>query len=115
MSLDYSALLYDPVYAELGVPGTLLAVGTAGEVELTVIDNTRRKSQTSGAVEVHSVGPAAFARIPELTAKGIAREDYKDSTLTFNGRSWTVRHYDLTGNPNGEEFGEVLFHLMAVP
>jgi hypothetical protein len=115
MAIDYSALLYDPVYAELGVPAMLLAEGTAGEVDLTVIDATRRKMQASGSVEVHSVGPSAFARIPELTAKGIAREAYKGSVLTFNGRNWTVRHYDFTGSPNGEDFGEVLFHLMAAP
>jgi anti-sigma factor RsiW len=111
--IDYSADLYDPVYSIIGVPATL-TVGTAGEIALTVIDETRRKTQTSNGVEVRSVGPAAFARVPELDGKGIAREAYKGSVLTFNGRSWTVRHYDLTGSPNGEDFGEVLFQLMAM-
>jgi hypothetical protein len=113
--IDYSADLYDPVYAEIGVPATLTAAGTTGEVEITVIDETRRKTQTSGGVEVRSVGPGAFARIPELDGKGIAREAYKGSVLTFNGRSWIVRSYELTGSPNGEDFGEVLFQLMAAP
>jgi len=108
--IDYSALLYDPLYAELGVPATLDA-GTAGEVAITVIDATRRKSATAGSLEVRSVGPSAFARIPELTAKGIARADYRDSMLSFNGRTWTVYSYELTGNPNGEDFGEVRFML----
>ena len=111
---DYSALLYDPVYAEIGVPAVFVPEGTAGEISLTVIDDTRRKTQASGGVEVHSVGPGAFARIPELMAKGIDREAYKDSVLTFNGRDWTVRSYELTGSPNGEDFGEVRFLLMAV-
>lgn len=111
--IDYSALLYDPVYAEIGVPAAFVADGTAGEVELTVIDDTRRKIQASNGVEVHSVGPGAFARIPELTAKGIVREAYKGSVLTFNGRSWTVRSYELTGSPNGEDLGQVRFLLMA--
>jgi hypothetical protein len=113
---DYSALLYDPVYSVLGVPATLSA-GTAGEIALTVIDYTRRKSNTtntdSGSVDVRSVGPAAFARMPELIAKGMVRDDYKGSVLTFNGRVWTVRNHELTGSPNGEDFGEVLFLLMA--
>ena len=74
--IDYSALLYDPVYAELGVPATLTAAGTAGEVALTVIDDTRPKTITSGSAEVRSVGPGAFARIPELAENGIARDDY---------------------------------------
>jgi hypothetical protein len=51
--------------------------------------------------------------MPELIAKGIARDDYRGSLLTFNGRSWTVRSHEMTGNPNGENFGEVLFLLMA--
>jgi hypothetical protein len=113
--IDYSADLYDPVYEAIGVPATLTAAGTAGEIALTVIDQTRRKTQTSNGVGVHSVEPAAFARVPELTAQGIARDDYKGSVLTFNGRSWIVRHFDITGSPNGEDFGEVLFQLMAAP
>jgi hypothetical protein len=109
--IDYSPLLYDPVYAEIGVDATLNGIA------LTVIDDTRAKTQTtgtpSGNIDVRSVGPGAFARIPELDGKGFAREAYKGSVLTFNGRSWTVRSYELTGSPNGENFGEVRFLLMA--
>jgi hypothetical protein len=108
--IDYSALLYDPIYAELGVPATLSA-GTAGEVALTVIDDTRPKTNTSGTVEVRSVGPGAYARIPELTENGITRDDYMDAELTFNGRTWVVRSYEPRGSPNGEDVGEVRFLL----
>jgi len=108
--IDYSALLYDPVYAELGVPATLSA-GTAGEITLTVLDDTRPKTNTSGSVEVRSVGPGAYARIPELASNGIARDDYMDAELTFNGRTWVVRSYELRGSPNGEDVGEVRFLL----
>jgi hypothetical protein len=111
--VDYSVLLYDPVYAELGVPATLTAVGTAGEIQLTVIDDTRSKMHASSGVDVRSVGPGAFARIPELTAKGIMRADYADAMLTFNSRTWTVRSYEIRGSPNGEDLGEVRFFLMA--
>jgi hypothetical protein len=110
--IDYSALLYDPVYAELGVPAVLNA-GTAGEIALTVIDDTRPKTNTSGTAEVRSVGPGAYARIPELAENGIAREDYMDAVLTFNGRIWVVRSYELRGSPNGEDVGEVRFLLKA--
>lgn len=110
MAVDYSALLYDPVYAEIGVPATL-AAGTAGEIALTVIDDTRPKALPAGSAEVRSVGPGAYARIPELTAAGIAREDYVDTALMFNGRTWMVRSYELRGSPNGEDLGEVRFLL----
>jgi hypothetical protein len=112
--IDYSKQLYDPNYSVFGVPATLSA-DTAGEIELTVIDKTRRKSNTtntdSGSVEVLSVAPAACARMPEIIAKGITRLEFKGSVLTFNGRSWIIQSHDLTGSPNGEDFGEVIFNL----
>jgi hypothetical protein len=115
--VDYSALLYDPVYAELGVPAVLDA-GTAGEIEITVIDDTRSKSNTtlgnSGSVEVRSVGPGAFARYYEITGKGIARDDFDGAVLTFNGGMWEVRSHELRGSPNGESCGEVRFLLKAI-
>ena len=114
MAIDYSTLLYDPVYAELGVPALLTAAGTAGEITLTVIDDTRPKTNTSGTAEVRSVGPGAYARIPELAGNGIERDDYLHAVLSFNGRAWTVRSYELRGSPNGEDLGEVRFLLKEV-
>jgi len=113
MAIDYSDLLFDPVYAELGVPAVLSA-GTAGEVEITVIDDTRPKSNTSGVVEVRSAGPGAFARYYEITAKGITRDDFDGAMLTFNGGMWEVRSHELRGSPNGESWGEVRFLLRAI-
>ena len=111
MSLDYAALLYDPVYREIGVPATFIA----GEIEasITVIDDTRPKSLPAGSAEVRSVGPGAFVRIPELVAAGITRDDWMDASLTFNGRDWIVRSYELRGSPAGEDQGEVRFLLKA--
>ena len=106
--IDYSALLYDPVYAEIGVDATLNGIA------ITVIDDTRPKTQTSTGLETRSVGPGAFARIPELESNGVARGDYQDAMLIFNGRSWMVRSYELRGSPNGEDLGEVRFLLKAV-
>jgi hypothetical protein len=114
MSIDYSALLYDPVYTELGVDAVLTVAGTAGELVITVIDDTRPKAITSSGVELRSVGPGAYARIPELAENGISREDYLDAVLSFSGRDWVVRSYELRGSPNGEDVGEVRFFLKAV-
>jgi hypothetical protein len=112
MPLNYSALMYDPVYAAIGVSATLTAGAT--EASVTVIDETKPATTTVGTTgDVRSVGPSASARIPELDAKGIVRAAYMDAALTFNGRSWTVRSYELTGNPNGEDKGEVRFLLKA--
>lgn len=109
MAIDYGALLYDPVYAQIGVPAV---IGSSG---ITVIDDTRAKALPinagSQAAEVRSVGPGAFARIPELTAAGITRDVWVGALIAFNGRDWTVRSYELRGSPNGEDAGEVLFLL----
>jgi hypothetical protein len=112
--IDYSADLYDPVYEVIGVPATLTLAGTAGEITLTVIDDTRPKRQTSGGVEVSSVAPGAFARMPEVIAKGIVPDEFEGAVLTFNGRSWIVRNHEMGGNPNGENFGQVRFLLSAI-
>src|SRR5262245_36364588 len=111
MSHDYSSLLYDPIYAELGVSAMLTTTG--GVFDITVIDDTRAKAHTSNNVEVRSIGPGAFARVPELTSKGITRADYINSVLSFNGRMWVVRSYELRGSPNGEDVGEVHFLLRS--
>jgi hypothetical protein len=114
MTIDYSALLYDPVYTELGVDAVFTVAGTAGEVMITVIDDTKPKTNTSGSSEVRSIAAGAFARIPELAENGIARGDYRDAVLEFNGRAWVVYSYELRGSPNGEDVGEVRFLLKAV-
>jgi hypothetical protein len=111
MPIDYGALLYDPVYAEIGVPAVI------GSSEITVIDDTRSKAlpvsvtSAAGPAEVRSVGPGAFARIPELTANGITRDVWVGAMIVFNGRTWAVRSYELRGSPNGEDAGEVRFLL----
>ena len=105
---NFGEPLYGPVYAGIGVPATF-----NGEVALTVIDDTRPVTNQGGEGEVRSVGPGAFVRIPELNSNGINRDAYIDAVLTFNGRSWIVRSYELRGNPNGEDAGEVRFLLKA--
>jgi hypothetical protein len=110
--IDFSVMLYDPAFDVIGVPATLTAAGT--EIALTVIDDTRPKSNIDGTMEVRTIGPGAFARVPELAAKGIVRDDYQGVTLTFNGRNWVVRSHEMRGSPNGEDLGEVRFLLKAI-
>jgi len=109
---NFGEPLYGPVYAEIGVPATM-TTGAADAATVTVIDDTRPVTNQGGEGEVRSVGPGAFARIPELVANGIMRNAYTDAVLTFNGRTWIVRSYELRGNPNGEDAGEVRFLLKA--
>jgi len=113
MAIDYGATLFDPIYAELGVPATM------GGTEITVIDNTRAKplpiSNATGVTEVRSMGPSAYARVYELLGKGVARNTWMDAAVIFNGQNWTVRSYELRGSPVGENAGEVLLLLKEAP
>jgi hypothetical protein len=113
VKVDYSALLYDPVYNELGVEAQF--INGEFDVSLLVIDDTRPKILPAGSAEVRSVGPGAFVRIPELERNGISRDNWMDASLNFNGRSWVVRSYELRGSPNGEDAGEVRFLLKEAP
>ncbi len=117
MTVDFNVQLYDPVYAVIGVPAVLTVAGADTGASITVIDDTRPKtlpiSTGAQAADVHSVAPGAFARVPELTENGIARADYADAVLAFNGRTWIVRSWELIGSPNGEDLGEVRFALKA--
>jgi hypothetical protein len=120
--IDWDTDCFIPAYSVLGVPATLTVAGT--EVTITVIDDTRATTQVSstfnirsggpGAIEMRSVAPGAFARVPELAKKGIVRDDYQGATLIFNGRTWVVRSHELRGSPNGEDLGEVRFLLKAI-
>lgn len=114
MTIDYGAVLYDPVYAEIGVPAVMTVTGADTGTDITVIDDTRPKTLPmapgSGA-EVRTVSPGAFARIPELAGKGIERANYDQAVLAFNGRTWSVRSWEVRGSPMGEDLGEVRFLL----
>jgi hypothetical protein len=104
MQVNFS-VMYDDVCHEIGVPAVLIV--DASTVNLTVIDDTRPKVLPAGSGEVHDVGPGAYARIAELTANNVTRDEYLDAVLEFNGRTWVVRSYELRGSPNGEDQGWV--------
>jgi hypothetical protein len=108
--IDYSALLYDPVYASLGVPAMLTT--TSGIVDITIIDETRASnSNFSGFLETRSVRAAACARIYELTQKGVDRSEYDGSPISFNDAFWIIHSHEMLGSPNGEALGQVRFFL----
>ena len=81
-----------------------------------MIDDTRPKtnSQRQRGGRCAASGLAPLPAFPNSPSNGIARDDYLDAVLTFNGRAWTVRSYELRGSPNGEDLGEVRFLLKAI-
>jgi hypothetical protein len=87
--IDFSALLLDPIYDELGVEASLEAAGT---VTLTVLDKTEGVilESPNGPLQMATAKPAACVRMSELETNEILREDLKGAAITFNGNTWKI-------------------------
>ncbi len=110
--MDYGALLYDPIYAVLGVSVLLSPVEGEPGILVTAIDKTSGiEVAGGGAFDVITIKPAAAVRMRELATLGVALVDLDDSTLSLNGRLWRVRSHMLKPSPNGELEGEVFLIL----
>lgn len=113
--MDYQALLYDPIYARLGVAATLTPVEPGLSVSLTVVDKTAGIEVTLGDAAIQSVKPAAAVRMVELADNDLEPEDVDGGTIAFNGKTWTVQGFMLKPSPKGENDGEVLLFLSEDP
>jgi hypothetical protein len=107
--MDFAALLYDPIYARLGVPA-VLDLGTDGNIDLTVIDKTSGVEIGDGVI-ISTIAPAADVRMTELTANNLTRQDVNGAALTFNGKTWEVKSHVMRPGPGGEDQGEMRFIL----
>lgn len=111
--MDYQALLYDPIYARLGVAGTIAlddSDGTTAAVK--VIDKTAGVALNLGDTAVDTVKPAARVRMVELAEHDLVPSDIDGGTLTFNSKTWTIKGFLLLPSPNGEADGEALLFLI---
>lgn len=98
--------LLDAVYQAIGVSATL------GEETITVRDDTKGTSISSGAI-VETIGPSARVRMKELTDKNISLSSLPTSTITFNGNSWRIKTYKPLPSPNGEADGQIRLMLLS--
>lgn len=109
--MDYSSVLYDPIYATFGMPAMLTpnrpgAIGTA----VTVIERTT-SVDASEEFELATLRPGAFVRTREMTDAGITAAELDGGTLAFGGRSWRIDAHSPRPGPDGEASGEILMHL----
>lgn len=100
--IDFGALLYDPIYAVLGVPALLTPSTDASEIPLTVIDKTEGVAIDEGnGISISTIKPAAMVRMSEITAKGMTRDDLKKGSICFNGHDWTIVATQPKPSPSG--------------
>jgi hypothetical protein len=113
--MDFASTLYGPVYGILGVPAIITVAGVA--YGLTVIDKTDG-FPVGSPIEVQAMVPGAAVRLTDLAAAirvsdqavvPITLAQLDDSTIAFNGKTWTIRSHLPKPAPDGT--GEVYLIL----
>jgi hypothetical protein len=97
--------IYDDLYATFGVAASL-DYGASNPVTFTGLDVTRGMDVGDEA-SVQTVRPVVRARMYELTAAGVTRDDLDGADVTINGKTWKVKTHRLAPSPAGELEGEV--------
>ena len=105
--MNYSALLYAPVYAALGVDATLTVAGV--DYAIRAIDKTA--GVQVGDLGIETLAPAAAIRAADLAAFGLTSADLDDAVLTLAGADWRVTAARPLPSPGGEADGEYLLLL----
>lgn len=109
-SIDYQALLFDPIYGVLGVDSVLAREDVSETAALVVIDKTAGVVLGED-VSNQTIEPAAIVRNAELAERGVALNTLRDAVLTFNGQAWRVKSYRPKPTPKGEADGETYLIL----
>lgn len=110
--MDYSHLLYSPVYDLLGVAGFLTPnLPGAGPIPVTVLDKTAGVD-VSEAIDLVSVRPAAIMQMRDLVELGLRPADLDGGLIEFNGGAWLIDMHQLRPSPDGARSGELLMFLL---
>jgi hypothetical protein len=109
--IDFSTLLYAPIYDSFGVPATILCLYGA-RFDVTVIDKTSGVEVFDGTGSIKTIRPAAVMRVSELTALGLSQRDLEGVSIELSGKIWRVKATMLKPAPTGEAGGELYLFLI---
>ena len=113
--MDYSHILFDPIYAAFGMAAVLTPNRPdASSVAVSVIERTT-SADASANFELGTLRPGVFVRRRELDGLGIAPPELEGGTLAFGGRTWRIDAHAPRPGPDGEASGEILMHLAEEP
>lgn len=110
-NLNYTNILYEPIYNALGVQVEIACLFGA-KYTLTAIDKTSGVEIGNSSVDVGTVRPVMALRASELKDLGLRPQDLEEGIATLNGREWTIKTTILRPSPNGENDGEIYAVLM---
>lgn len=109
--IDFSALLYAPIYDAFGVPATILCLYGA-RFDVMVIDKTSGVEVFDGTGSVKTIRPAAVMRVSELSALGLSQRDLEGVRIELLGKIWRVKATMPRPAPTGEADGELYLFLI---
>lgn len=117
MSIDFGAVLLDPLYATLGVAATLTVPSVTAAMPVTAIDGTSGVVIEQGKLGLQTIKPVASLRMRELTGLGLVASQLKNGTISLRPGSadqadWRIESYAIKPNPSGETAGEVQLILV---
>lgn len=105
MTIDYQSILYDPIYATLGIPIVLTTVGDE-EKSVTVLNLTKPSSFSGFGVDFQAFQPSVKIRMSELSDIS-PQTDLVGGELSMDGKSWRIKSYEYNASPNGNSDGEL--------
>jgi len=108
--MDYSAVLYDPIYATLGVVARIIPLTGFG-IDVIAIDKTIGVA-VGGNVDIQTIAPAVTVRQSELDEKKFRLKNLDNSAVEINGRRWQVKAWQRVPAPDGEHVGDVMLILI---
>jgi hypothetical protein len=110
--IDFSSLLYAPIYRVFGVQAIFTCL--YGErVELTIIDQTGGvEVADASAIDIKTIRPAVTIRAADLAAQGFDATDLEDAQLVLGDRAWKVKATMPKPAPSGEAEGELYLFLV---
>ena len=108
--LDYSTLLYRPIYNALADQAAQIAPASGPPFGIAALDKTAGVL-VGGHVEVQSVSPAAVVMMVDLAAAGIDPAALDDGQITLNGVTWTIQSHKSAPSPAGEADGQLYLFL----
>lgn len=113
MAIDFSALLYGPVYTTLGVT-CVFTTEDAGTITVTALDKSAGIQVGNDGIAVQTLAPAVVVRVADLVALDVEASALDGAELAMNGKTWRVESVQPRPSPNGEDDGEVYCSIIRV-
>lgn len=114
--IDYSSVLYSPVYATLAVDVLLTVPDATAAVTIQAIDKTNginiegTMGENSPIVEM--IRPAVVFRSLDLADLLIDVAEMDGGIVEMNGRTWRIESHRYWPSPGGQDDGQVLCVLI---